>query len=137
MGLSKMQPIIWTLIGLIAYVCGLVIINKMTPRLMKLNYDEGLFMGFAVVVVLGGIMTFTPLAITFAIFNGSLGVKILDFLLLIGIFIVGLRMSLRSFRPRYAGGTFQVSRILAGGFCLLLLVASMYCIILLFLPSQS
>src|SRR6266487_533900 len=137
MGLDKMQPIVWTLIGLIAYVFGLVIVITMTPRLLKLRFDEGLFMGIAVAVVLGGIMAFSPLAITFALFNGSFGVKILDFLLLVGIFVVGLRMSLRSFRPRYAGGTFQVSRILAGGYCLLLLVASMYCIILLFLPPQT
>ena len=137
MGLDRMQPVVWTLIGLVAYVCGLVIVITMTPRLLKLRYDEGLFMGIAVVVVLGGIMAFAPLAITFALFNGSLGVKILDFLLLAGIFVVGLRMSLRSFRPRYAGGTFQVSRILAGSYCLLLLAASMYCIILLFLPPQS
>jgi len=109
----------------------------MTPRLLKLRFDEGLFMGIAVAVVLGGIMAFAPLAITFALFNGSFGVKILDFLLLVGIFVVGLRMSLRSFRPRYAGGTFQLSRILAGSYCLLLLAASIYCIILLFLPPQS
>ena len=94
-------------------------------------------MGYAVAVVAGGILLFVPLGITFALFNGSFGVKIFDFLLLVGIFVVGLRMSLRSFRPRYAGGTFQVSRILAGSFCLLLLAASVYCIVLLFLPSQA
>jgi hypothetical protein len=132
-----MQPIVWTLIGLIAYVCGLALVITMTPRLLKFSYDEWKFMGFAVAVVLGGIMAFVPLAITFALFNGSLEVKILDFLLLVGIFVVGLRTSLRSFRPRNAGGTFQVSRILAGSFCLLLLAASVYCIILLFLPPQS
>ena len=137
MGLNTMQPVVWTLIGLIAYVCGLVIVITMTPRLLKFSYDEWKFMGFAVAVVLGGIMAFVPLAITFALFNGSLGVKIFDFLLLVGIFVVGLRTSLRSFRPRNAGGTFQVSRILAGSFCLLLLAASVYCIILLFLPPQS
>ena len=113
-----MQPVVWTLIGLVAYVCGLVLVITMTPRLLKLRYDEGLFMGIAVVVVLGGILAFAPLAITFALFNGSLGVKIFDFLLLVGIFVVGLRMSLRSFRPRYTGGTFKVSRILAGCYCL-------------------
>ena len=59
-----------------------------------------MFMGFAVAVVCGGILVFVPLAITFALFNGSLGVKIFDFLLLVGIIVVGLRMSLRSFRPR-------------------------------------
>ena len=132
-----MQPVIWTLIGLVAYVSGLVIVVTMTPRLWKFKFDEWMFMGYAVAVVSGGILVFVPLAITFAIFNGSFGVKIFDFLLLVGIFVVGLRMSLRSFRPRFAGGTFQVSRILAGSFCFLLLVASLYCIILLFLPTKA
>ena len=132
-----MQPVVWTLIGLIAYVCGLVILITMTPLVWKFRYDEWMFMGYAVVVVSGGIMVFVPLAITFALFNGSLGVKIFDFLLLVGIVVVGLRMAMRSFRPRYAGGTFQVSRMLAGCFCLLLLAASVYCIILLFLPPQA
>jgi hypothetical protein len=132
-----MQPVIWMLIGLVAYVCGLILVIAMTPRLLNLRYDEGLFMVIAVAVVLGGILAFAPLAITFALFNGSFGVKILDFLLLAGIFVVGLRMSLRSFRPRYGSGTFQLSRILAGSYCLLLLAASMYCIIVLFLPTQT
>lgn len=132
-----MQLIVWTLIGLLAYVCGLVIVLTMTPRLWKFRYDEWMFMGYAVVVVAGGILLFVPLGITFALFNGSFGVKIFDFLMLVGIFVVGLRMSLRSFRSRYAFGTFQVSRLLAGSFCLLLLAASVYCIILLFLPPQT
>jgi hypothetical protein len=132
-----MQLALWTLIGLVAYVCGLAIVMTMTPRLLKLRYDEGLFMGIAAAGVLGGMMAFAPLAITFALFNGSFGVKILDFLLLVGIFYVGLRMSFRSFRPRFSGGTFRVSRILVGSYCLLLLAASVYCIVLLFLPPQS
>jgi hypothetical protein len=132
-----MQPALWTLIGLVAYVCGLWIVMAVTPRLLKLRFDEGLFMGFAAADVLGGMLAFAPLAITFALFNGSFGVKILDFLLLVGIFFVGLRMTFRSFRPRSPGGTFQVSRMLAGSYCLLLLAASAYCIILLFLPPQS
>ena len=132
-----MQPLVWTLIGLIAYVCGVVMLVTMTQRLWKFRYDEWMFMGYAAAVVSGGILVFVPLGITFALFNGSFGVKVFDFLLLVGIFVVGLRMSLYSFRPRYAGGTFQVSRILAGSYCLLLLAASMYCIILLFLAPQS
>jgi hypothetical protein len=132
-----MQPVVWSLIGLVAYVCGLVIVITMTPRVWKFRYDEWKFMGIAIAVVSGGILAFVPLAITFAVFNGSLGVKIFDFLLLVGIFVVGLRMSLRSFRPKYATGTFHVSRILAGSFCLVLLAASVYCIILLFLPPQA
>ncbi len=132
-----MQPVVWTLIGLIAYICGLVIMVTMTPRLGKFRYDDWMFMGYAVAEVSGGILLFVPLAITFALFNGSIGVKIFDFLLLVGIFVVGLWMALRSFRPRFASGTFQISRILAGSFCLLLLAASLYCIILLFVPSQA
>ena len=132
-----MQPVVWTLLVFVAYVCGLVIVVTMTPRLWKFKYDEWKFMGFAIAIVSGGILAFVPLAVTFALFNGSFGVKIFDFLLLAGIFVVGLRMSLRSFRPRFAVGTFQVSRILAGSFCLLLLAASVYCIILLFLPPQA
>jgi hypothetical protein len=136
-GEDKMQPYVWTIFGLVAYVCGLVILITMTPRLLKLRYDEVQFMGIAVVVVSGGILAFAPLGITFALFNGSFGVKIFDFVLLVGIFVVGLIMALRSFRPRYVGGTFQVSRILAGSYCFILLAASIYCIILLFLPAQT
>jgi hypothetical protein len=132
-----MQPIVWTFIGLIAYVCGLVIVMAMTPQIGKFRYDDWMFLGYAVAVVSGGILLFVPLAITFALFNGTFGVKILDFLLLVGILVVGLRMALRSFRSRNANGTFEVSSILAGSFCLLLLVASVYCIILLFVPSQA
>lgn len=132
-----MQLAVWTLIGLVAYVCGLWIIMTMTPRLMKLRFDEGLFMGIAAADVFGGMLAFAPLAITFALFNGTFGVKILDFLLLAGIFYVGLRMTWRSFRPRSSGGTFRVSRILVGSYSLLLLAASIYCIVLLFLSPQS
>ena len=32
-----MQPVVWTLIGLIAYVCGLVIIITMTPTIMEIQ----------------------------------------------------------------------------------------------------
>jgi hypothetical protein len=135
MGLERMQHVIWTLIGLVAYICGLVIIVAVTPRLWRLRFDEGLFMAIAAADVLGGILAFAPIGITFALFNGTFGIKALDFLLLVGIFIVGLRMSLRSFRTRYKGGTFQLSRILVGGYSLLLVAAAVYSIVLLFVSS--
>src|SRR5215472_2241920 len=127
-----MQPFVWTLIGLIGYTGGLVIILAMTPRLLRFRFDEGLFMGIAAADVLGGILAFAPIGITFALFNGTFGIKVLDFLLLVGIFIVGLQMSLRSFRPHYNGGTFQLSRILVGCYSLLLVAAAIYSIVLLF-----
>jgi hypothetical protein len=132
MGLARMQQVLLTLIGLVAYICGLVIIVTVTPRLWRLRFDEGLFMGIAATDVLGGILAFAPIGITFALFNGAFGIKVLDFLLLVGIFIVGLRISLRSFRPRYKGGTFQLSRILVGSYSLLLVAAAVYSIVLLF-----
>jgi hypothetical protein len=130
-----MQQVLLTLIGLVAYICGLVIIVAVTPRLWRLRFDEGLFMGFAAADVLGGILAFAPIGITFALFNGAFGIKLLDFLLLVGIFIVGSRTSLRSFRPRYKGGTFQLSRILVGSYSLLLVAAAIYSIVLLFVSS--
>ena len=135
MGLERMQQVLWTLIGLVAYICGLVIIVAVTPRLWKLRFDEGLFMGIAAADVLGGILAFAPIGITFALFNGTFGIKILDVLLLVGIFIVGLRMSLSSFRPRYKGGAFQLSRILVGCYSFLLMAAAVYSIVLLFVSS--
>lgn len=135
MGLERMQHVIWTLIGLVAYICGLVIIVAVTPQLWRLRFDEGLFMAIAAADVLGGILAFAPIGITFALFNGTFGIKALDFLLLVGIFIVGLRMSLRSFRTRYKGGTFQLSRILVGSYSLLLVAAAVYSIVLLFVSS--
>src|SRR5258707_15784084 len=132
---GRMQPVLLTVIGVTAYIFGLLIIITVTPRLLKLNFDEGLFMGIAAADVFGGILAFAPVGITFALFNGTFGIKILDFLLLVGILIMGLHMSLRSFRPRYPAGTFQVSRILAGNFCLLLLAAHLFTIVLLFLSS--
>src|SRR5258707_11053585 len=136
MGSGKMQPVLLTVIGVIAYIFGLLIIITVTPRLLKLNFDEGLFMGIAAADVFGGILAFAPVGITFALFNGRFGIKILDFLLLVGILIVGLRMSLRSFRPRYPAGTFQVSRILAGRQCLFVLGACLLGFCVLFLWSE-
>lgn len=129
-----MQPTLLTIISVLAYIIGLVILTMVTPRLLKLAYDEGMFMGIAAADVVGGLLAFGAVAFTFAAFNGSFATRVLDFLMLLGILIVGIRMSLRSFRPRHMGGTFRVSRILAGSYCLLLLLAALYAMILLFVP---
>src|SRR5258708_27704153 len=137
MGSGIMHPVLLTVIGVIAYIFGLLIIITVTPRLLKLNFDEGLFMGIAAAGVFGGILAFAPVGITFALFNGTFGIKILDFLLLVGILIMGLRMALRSFRLRYPAGTFQVSHILAGSYFLLLLACCRYATVRLFLSCLS
>ncbi len=129
--------VLGTLASLIAYIGGLFIVIKVTPLLLFRQYDEGLFMGIAAADIVGGILAFAAVMVTFALFNGTQNVitKIFDTVLLVGIFLIAVRMSLHSFRPRIVAGTFRVSRVLAGSFCLLLTLAAIYAIVLLFLPS--
>jgi len=129
--------ILGTLASLVAYVGGLVIVTKVTPQLFSRSFDEGLFVGIAAIDVIGGILLFGAVAVIFALLNGAvnLGTRVLDFLLLVGIFIIAARMSFRSFGTRNRAGTFLVSRVIAGIYSILLAAASVYAIILLFLPS--
>ncbi len=127
-----MSPALWTIFGLIAYICGLVIILNVTPRLYKRSYDEGLFMAIAAADVFGAIFAFGAVEVSFAAFNGTFGIRVLDFFLLLGIFIVSLRVALRSLRPYSTWGTFRVSRILAGSFGIFLLLATFFSLIFLF-----
>jgi hypothetical protein len=128
--------VLGTLASLIAYIGGLFIVIKATPLLLSRQYDEGLFMGIAAADIVGGILAFAAVMVTFALFNGTQNVitRVFDTVLLVGIFLIAVRMSLHSFRPRIVAGTFRVSRVLAGGFCLLLTIAALYAIVLLFLP---
>ncbi len=137
MGLMHMLIVLGTLVSLVAYAGGLFIVIKVTPLLLSRRYDEGLFMGIAATDILGGILSFAAVMVTFAILNGtqSIVTRVFDTVLLVGIFLIAVRTSLRSFRPRITTGTFLVSRILAGSFCLLLTLAALYAIVLLFFPS--
>jgi hypothetical protein len=132
-----MLILLGTLASLIAYIGGLFIVIKVTPLLLFRQYDEGLFMGIAAADIVGGILAFAAVMVTFALLNGTQNVitRVFDTVLLIGIFLIAVRMSLHSFRPSIVAGTFLVSRILAGSFCLLLTLAAIYAIVLLFLPS--
>src|SRR5215469_854384 len=126
-----------TLACLLAYVGGLIIVNKVTPQLFIRSYDEGLFMGMAAADVMGGMLAFGAVAFIYGLLNGTvnLGPRVLDFLLLVGIFIIALRMSFRSFRTRNKAGTYLVSRVIAGIYSTLLAAASIYAIVLLFSPT--
>lgn len=126
-----------TLACLLAYAGGLIIVNKVTPQLFIRSYDEGLFMGIAAADVMGGLLAFGAVAFIYGLLNGAvnLGTRILDFLLLAGIFIIAARMSFRSFGARNKVGTFLVSRIIAGVYSTLLAAAAIYAIVLLFAPN--
>src|SRR5947209_20508519 len=131
-----MQQFLLTLACLVAYAGGLVILVKVTPMLLSLSFDEGMFMGIAAADVFGAILIFGAVGVTFALFNGNIPIRVLDFLLLVGILIVGIRMSLRSFRSRTIKGTFPVSRVVAGSYCFAVFVAALYLIVWLFLPTR-
>ena len=129
-----MSPALLTFLSLGAYVCGLVVLVKLTPQLLKRNFDDGYFMGIAAADVFAGLLIFAPVGLIFALFNGSYGVRIIDVILLLVTGIVALRTSIRSFRPLYPAGVFRVSSILAGSYCLLLVGAAIYIIIFMFTP---
>lgn len=129
-----MSFVLWTFASLIAYVCGLIILVKVTPLLLSRSYDEGLFMAIAAGDVFGGLFVFGAVALTFALFSGSFAIRVLDFLLLVGIIIVGARLTYMSFRPRKTTRFRRASRIVAGTYCLLLVIAALYYMLLLLTP---
>lgn len=128
-----MQPLVLTLICLVAYVCGLVIIMKTTPMLLSSAYYEGLFMGIAAADVIGGILAYGAMVITFYLFSGAFAIRVLDFLLLVGILIVGAYLARRSLRPR--ASRYRSSRIIVSLYCSLLAFLALFSIVSLFIVS--
>ncbi|HET9922162.1 MAG TPA: hypothetical protein VFQ30_20190, partial [Ktedonobacteraceae bacterium] len=129
-----MQPLLWTLLCLVAYAGGLVIILKMTPMLFAYEYYEGMFLGVAAADIVGGMLAFGAMVITFGLFSGAFGIRVLDFALLVGIFIVGVSMVRRCLHPRVMN-THLPSRISAGIYCGLLALIAIVSIVLLFIPN--
>ena len=130
-----MQGLLWTLISIVIYIGGLVIIARMTPMMPSHAFDEGVFMGLAALAILGALLAFGAIVVTYFLFSGNIGVRALDFLLLLGILIVATRTSLRSFHPHKSTATFSVSRVLAGSYCILLTIAALCYIVLLFIAK--
>jgi hypothetical protein len=130
-----MSYVLWTLASLIAYVGGLIILMKVTPLLLRRSYDEGMFMAIAAGDVFGGLFVFGAVTLTFALFSGSFAIRVLDFLLLLGIVIVSARLSYTSFRSSMLRKN-RASSIIAGSYCLLLVLAALYFLVLLLTPAQ-
>jgi len=74
---------------------------------------------------------FGAVTITYGLFSGSFAIEVLDFLLLAGIVVVGSALSYRSFRSRQRDAV-RATRVIAGIFCLLLVLAAIYYLALLF-----
>ena len=130
-----MSYFLWVVGSLVAYIGGLVIIWQVTPRLLARSFDEGLFMAIAALDIVGALLAFGAVVITFALFNGAIGIRIMDFLLLVGILLLGVRMAWFSFRPRLLANTVRVSQVIAGVYCLCLALAALYYIVQMFVPA--
>ncbi len=126
-----MQPFLWSMLSIAAYVGGMIILIRVTPRLILRSYEEGWFMGFAALDILGALLAFGAIVIMLAASNGAVLVKVFDFVLLLGILLVALRLAFFSLRA-YIPGAYRVSRIGVAVFSLFLVTASVYYMIQLF-----
>ncbi|HVB71929.1 MAG TPA: hypothetical protein VNE38_00090, partial [Ktedonobacteraceae bacterium] len=106
---------------------------KVTPLLLRHNFDEGYFMGLAAADIFGGLLVFGPVGVIFAENNGTLTARVFDVIMLLIIGIVSLRIAYRSFRPHYMMNVLRVSGIVVGGYFLLLLVLTIYALVLMFM----
>lgn len=126
-----------TLGCLVAYIAGLFLLVRIMPRLIKRAFDEALFIGVAALAILGAMLAFGSIGVTFALFSGSIGVKIADGLLLLILGIATLRTSISAFRPSYNSyqSANRTSRLIVGIFFLLLALAAAALLVLLFVPA--
>jgi hypothetical protein len=125
-----MDNMVASLLSIFAYIVGLVILWKVTPRLLSHSFDEPLFVGIATLDILGACLAFGAIVVTLGLFNGSFQIKLIDLLLLLGIFGVSIRMASYCLRPR--AKAFWVSQWLAGAYCLFLVGATGYYTVQLF-----
>lgn len=100
--------------------------------LLRRQFDEGFFMGIAAIDIIGGLLSFGGIVMTFALFSGAVGVRILDVLLLIGVLLIGAYLARISLQPRRTSGTFRASRIIAGSYSAFLALAALYYIVQMF-----
>ena len=105
----------------------------MTPRLLSHTFDEMFFMGAAALDILGALLAFGAIVLTFALFNGAFPIRVLNFLLLLGILLVTARTALYCIRPR--AGASAVSRALTGGYGFFLAAASVFYIVQIFVSK--
>lgn len=125
------MPLIETLASLVAYIVGLILVVRVTPKLLFRSYDEAWFMVFAVLDILGAFLIFGSILISLGVLNGNIGIRSLDFILLVVVFLIAIRMAFFCFRNDQRDVQF-VSRYGAGVFCLFLSLAAIYDIVALF-----
>ncbi|GCE28681.1 hypothetical protein KDA_41650 [Dictyobacter alpinus] len=90
-------------------------------------------MAIAAADILGAILSFGGIVIMYAVFDANIVIKIVDFLLLIGVLLITARLAMFSLRPRYVAGTNKISQIVAGIYCICLVVSSIYYMVQIFI----
>jgi hypothetical protein len=130
-----MQYVLWTLCCLVAYVGGLVIIARVTPRLLAWRFDEGWFMGIAALDILGALLSLGAAFVLYALFNGAVGIRVLDAFLLVAFSLIVGRLALYCFRGAISTKFVQSSRIIAGIFCTFLVFSAIFYIIQIFVAK--
>ena len=132
-----MQYVLWTILSLVAYIGGLVIIIRATPPLTIRSFDEGLFMGIAALDILGAMLAFGAFIVTYGLYSGNLPIKILNFFMLLVIAIIAGRLGFTTYRPRSKVKTLPISRLIVIVYCAFLICIALYCVTLLFASSGA
>ena len=130
-----MSGFLLTVLCLLSYACGLFALLKITPMLLKRTFDDVYFMGLAAAIIIGSLLIFAPVGITFSYFNSAFAVRTLDVLFLLGIAVVVARMAYRCFRPAYYMQVIRLSGILAGSYYVLVLILAAYALVLMFVQA--
>lgn len=128
-----MAVAVWVITSLVAYIVGIFVLLRVTPLLYYRPYDGEVFLGLATLDIFAAILAFGGIIVTLALFNGAVGIRILDFLMLLGILLIAIYLTRRSLRRTPPSGTYRISRFLVAGFSVFLLIACCYTMIQLFL----
>src|SRR5215469_14677413 len=112
-----MQTFLEAFVSLVAYVVGLILIVKVTSRLRVCAYDDPWFMVFAVLEILGALLILGAVVVLLAIFNANIGIRSLDFILLVVVILISGRMAFSCLR-KSKQDVQPISRYGAGIFCL-------------------
>jgi hypothetical protein len=126
-----MQAFLWMLVSLVAYIVGLILVVRLTRKLLFYSYDDAWFMVFAVLDILGALLIFGSIVVSLGVSGGNLGIRALDFILLVIVILITGSVALSCFLNNSRGVRF-VSRYGTGVFCLFLSLAALYEIIGLF-----
>nr|BBH95960.1 hypothetical protein KTA_41590 [Thermogemmatispora argillosa] len=133
-----MSTFLFILLGLLVYIVALVILARATRRLRYYRIDEAGFLGMAALDIVAGILLFSAVATPLVLLTGStvetIEGRALSILLLLGIVLVAGGTAWRSLGWSPSAQT--LSRLLAGLYCLLLIVAALVCMVLIFLPGR-